>query len=956
MTSSSAAKAYFASTDYYASCPGDWLGKGAEMLGLVGSDNLMHFWSLADNLDPRTGKQLTAAHRDDRRVGMDLTFNSTKSVGIARELAGPDNAGDPRIEDAHREAVEYAMGFVEADMQTRVRIGGADDDRVTGNMVAYRVTHRDTRISPEDQRPDMSLHDHVFVFNATFDPEERRWKAAQMGQIKHDAPYYEAIFHNRLAHNLQAIGYGVRRDGKAFEVAGIDRPLIEKFSRRTKQIEAVTAKLGITNPDSKAKLGATTRLGKAKELADDLNGYYVSRLTDVEKRQLTRLRGQTSYRSDEEKAVRFAIGHIFERQSVVEERKLYETAIRHGIGSVTPEEIQKEVKRQGGLYKDRQVTTRAVLAEESRIIDFAREGKGTMRPLGRGVPVAVRTDTDIAMPTALAQQKSRPDESKRLLRSDMTTDGSYPATLSPEQQAVSSDHIADVSKKVGLRAGSNPHSASVPAEKHRATAHPLSPEQSALVKHILTSPDQVVLVVGDAGTGKTRSVRTAFDAIHCPVEMLAPSADASRGVLRSEGFSKADTVKSFLLSDERQDRVKNGVIWVDEAGMLPIRDLSALADIARAHNARLILQGDPKQHRSPARHGNMMNVLQEYAGLPVGRLSEIWRQKHQGYKRIVADIAHGDRSGAFDGLAYLGWVQKVEDNAPLVDDYVAALDAKKTVLVVAPTHAEGDEVTADIRARLKRDSKLGKDDHEVRQLVAANWTEAERGDLERYDGSEVLVFHRNSGTFKAGQVVRVAEFQPGDHWKSAAHFSVYHEAKLSVAASDTIRITANGKTADGHKLNNGSLYRVKGFAKNGSLVLDNGWTVAKDFGHLSHGYVSTSHAAQGKTVDRVLIAMGGESRRAINAEQFYVSVSRGRESAKVYSDMTAEELKLAIQRADQRRSATELMKPKRKRRVYDRVRNLLAKGRDRFKGLHGGLEVGDKQRELKKEKEYGLER
>src|SRR5436190_1980975 len=134
MTSSAAAKNYFASTDYYASCPGDWLGKGAEMLGLVGSENQMHFYSLADNLDPRTGKQLTAATRDGRRVGMDLTFNSTKSVGIARELAGIDNAGDPRIEKAHREAVAYAMGFVEADMQTRVRVGGADHDRVTGNL------------------------------------------------------------------------------------------------------------------------------------------------------------------------------------------------------------------------------------------------------------------------------------------------------------------------------------------------------------------------------------------------------------------------------------------------------------------------------------------------------------------------------------------------------------------------------------------------------------------------------------------------------------------------------------------------------------------------------------------------------------------------------------------------------------------------------------------------------
>ena len=57
----------------------------------------------------------------------------------------------------------------------------------------------------------------------------------------------------------------------------------------------------------------------------------------------------------------------------------------------------------------------------------------------------------------------------------------------------------------------------------------------------------------------------------------------------------------------------------------------------------------------------------------------------------------------------------------------------------------------------------------------------------------------------------------------------------------------------------------------------------------------------------MLIAMGGESIPAINAEQFYVSVSRGRESAGLYSDLSPDELRQAIQRSDSRKSATELM-------------------------------------------------
>ena len=131
MTSSDAAKAYFAKTDYYASCPGDWLGKGAAMLGLDGSSNQMHFWSLADNLHPQTGEPLTTYTRDGRRVGVDFTFNSSKSVGIARELAGVGNAGDPRVEQAHRKAVAYTVGLIEDDMQARVRAGGENGNRTS---------------------------------------------------------------------------------------------------------------------------------------------------------------------------------------------------------------------------------------------------------------------------------------------------------------------------------------------------------------------------------------------------------------------------------------------------------------------------------------------------------------------------------------------------------------------------------------------------------------------------------------------------------------------------------------------------------------------------------------------------------------------------------------------------------------------------------------------------------
>lgn len=156
-----------------------------------------------------------------------------------------------------------------------------------------------------------------------------------------------------------------------------------------------------------------------------------------------------------------------------------------------------------------------------------------------------------------------------------------------------------------------------------------------------------------------------------------------------------------------------------------------------------------------------------------------------------------------------------------------------------------------------------------------------------------------------GQRVRAGEGPlPLDQ---AARFQVFREATLKLAAGDVIRITRNGETADErYRLNNGALYTVQGFTVDGDIRLANGWTIAPDFGHLTHGYVVTSHASQGKTVDRVLIGQSSNSFPASSREQFYVSASRGRERVTVYTDDKGALLE-AVSRSDERLTATEFL-------------------------------------------------
>src|SRR5437660_6227193 len=93
---------------------GQWMGQGAQSLGLTGSTHTDEFVNLCRNLHPDTGERLTQrqngkritvdtdgkvhAHAN-RRVLYDFTLSPPKSVSIAA-LIGDDQ----RIIDAHDEA------------------------------------------------------------------------------------------------------------------------------------------------------------------------------------------------------------------------------------------------------------------------------------------------------------------------------------------------------------------------------------------------------------------------------------------------------------------------------------------------------------------------------------------------------------------------------------------------------------------------------------------------------------------------------------------------------------------------------------------------------------------------------------------------------------------------------------------------------------------------------------
>lgn len=454
---------------------------------------------------------------------------------------------------------------------------------------------------------------------------------------------------------------------------------------------------------------------------------------------------------------------------------------------------------------------------------------------------------------------------------------------------------------------------------------PLNQDQKDAIKHILGSRDNITLVQGGAGTGKTTLMQETAKAIKAraglEVFTFAPTAKASRDVLRKEGFSKADTLHKLLNSQELQQTVAGGVLWIDEAGLVSAKQMKNTLELAKTLGCRVILSGDSRQHSS-VEAGDSLRLLEKYSGLPMASLQAVVRQTGF-YRDAVEQISLGNMEKGFAILdGKLNAVKEIADKgervAALVDDYLRAVEQEKTALVVSPTHKEVNLVIDGIRSGLKERGFIGADDKNLLRLVALNYTNAQKQHFANFEPGQVIAFTQNTkGGFAIGSRFYVVSvdmqgqkigLSANPKAKTPTHtlplnaperFNVYKAEQLPLSISDEIRITQGGKDVDGNRVSNGAVFRVVGFTKGGHIKLNNGRMLHKDFGFIAHAYATTSHSSQGATVDRVFMAQSAESFAATSKEQFYVSVSRGRKSVTIYTD-SKENLKREIQQTSAR--------------------------------------------------------
>ncbi|RWA36899.1 MobF family relaxase [Xylella fastidiosa] len=976
-----AAAHYFsAADDYYAKDKeniGEWQGQGAQALGLTGPVEQMQLSRLLDGQLPNGERIQTTFDPTDnkKRMGLDLTFSAPKSVSMQALVAG-----DKDVTAAHDRAVTRALEQVERLAEARKKIKGKSYRERTGNMVIGKFRHEMSRAK------DPQLHTHSVVLNMT-QRADGAWRALSNEDIFLVQHEVDALYKTELAHGLKELGYAIRLvdDKGNFELAHISRDQIEGFSARSLIIEEALANQGKTRATAttleKQIISLATRprkdesdrelvkqywVEKSRELGIDYGPHshldahtyeigdgFDGRSTTKKTNNYIKATSLPASFTPAQAVVQYAINHLTEREAVVRETLLASTALRRAVGLAGPDEVRAEIKRLVG---------HGALIEAVPAYHMADRKNGPVLSSG-------------GWKSYLQELKGWSDKQAQQYVSNAIKQGS----LVPAEKRYTT-HKALRREKAILAIERSGRGAVEPimtatAVRKALELTMLNDGQRSAVETIVSTKNRFVGIQGDAGTGKTYTVKQAVALVSQTSDMgegyrivaLAPYGNQVK-TLKNEGL-EAHTLASFLATRDKPIDGKT-IVLLDESGVVGARQMEQVMRIVEKAGARMVFLGDTKQTEA-IEAGKPFAQLQQ-DGMQTARISEIQRQKEPELKIAVKYAADGRIT---QSIAHIKHVEELKETTErhraIVNDYIKLTDAeRRETLIIAGTNEARREINRMVRESLDLSGKGRK----FESLTRVDMTQAQRRFAPSYQRNMVVQPEKDykKAGLKRGEIYSVKEALPGNalvlqhsdgttitiNPRKATQLSVYHLERTELAVGDTIRINRNDP---GRDLTNGDRMRVAsvigGMIKLESVEQKDGrpmrsleLPVNKPL-HLEHAYVSTVHSSQGLTKNRVLITLDTKS-RTTSMNLYYVAISRARNETRIYTN-SIRELPTAIARCFDKSTALAIQ---RERQLHRRHADLQSKGAVDGKQVlqHQKLERQHKQlASSKKSLEYG---
>lgn len=922
--------------DYYSRDAGAtaWHGEGARRLGATGAVDVKRFHAMlrgefGDGV--RAGRSI---RKDSRaRAGIDLTFSAPKSLTL-QALVG----ADARLVQAHDAAVEHTLNYIEAQLtQARQKDHGKTRVEQTANLIVATFRHETARPTP-DSPPDPNLHTHAVIMNAT-QRKDGTWVALSNEQIVKLRKLQDAVYMAELDKRVRELGYGVRYEKNHIELAHITREQIDVFSKRSAQVVSALAargkERGSASHAQRQMLTLATRQQKSAQLTrDDLFRHWViqakeagmafsaghhpvtpekSLKTDPTKPDANP-EGETERQPSEfmaNVALGWAIKHLSERESLMPESELLAMAVRHAGGHVSPLDVKKAIQRKlddGSLlsnalqYCSAEDPQGPARTREQWATEWTTKRATTLNPEHLAAQQLFRADALTAVDAAIAEGSllfSEPTYATRL-------------ALEAEHRIVAAE-----------RQGRNALQPIMPtAELQEAIQDKgLTAGQRDAVEMILNHPDQITGIQGMAGTGKSYALQTAKVLLERQgMTMVAVAPFGSQvNNLRDDGIA-AQTVSAFLKARDKRrakhDMGPSTVVVIDEAGVIPVRQMDKLLAQVQATGAKIVTLGDTAQTKA-VEAGRAFALLQEQ-GMKTVVMSDIQRQQNERLREAVTLAATGRAS---ESLRLLDDVVCIPDAITTDEHGGQSRDGKDRYHAIAGEYANLTQyeqaktliVTGTNASRQAINDRVHKllglkgQGKTYSLLTRHDTTRAERRCAKYYTVGDIIQPERDYRCgLRRGQLYKVTQRDEhadritvvpyGDqrtgkqatetieiNLRSLSKLSVYQEHHSELSPGDWVRITRNDAALDlvnGQRLQVISVSNDQVTLKAGNRRIE--LPAAKPL-HLDHAYATTAHSAQGLTCDRVLYNAESHSRTTAQ-DTYYVSISRERHSVKVFTN------------------------------------------------------------------------
>lgn len=866
VSSAGAAFSYFSEKDdYYRAdaSSAEWHGKGAAMAGLSGDVDSQDFRAVLEG--KINGAQV--GHADAHAPGWDMTFSAPKSVSIAALVNR-----DERLVAAHDQATRAALDHVEREvMATRQRgFGGRYEYRLTDSMVAAVFRHASSR------NQDPQLHSHAVIANATRDPVTKDWVSVHSRDLYRAQVEAGAIYTNELARGAREAGYTIdwtvnAAGNPSFELREIPEHVRDAFSSRSTEKDAWLRAKGIDpeTASSKAKEAAVldTRSPKEHVPATELHARWQDHAQeiayDTRSKPVAHQTTRESRLATADEAIRVGIAHLSERDSRFTERALLHEARIASQGRADDSDLKAALR---GAWSRGELIHR----------EAWQRGPGNERVQGVGLTTRQGIETEHSM-----------------LR-----------------HAEHIDQHGRGAPRIGEHANQLHSAQSIDARierREQVTGHEFTPEQRQAIHGILRSDSGLHIVQGHAGTAKTTTVLATVAATAreggWEVRAMAPTGSAAQSLGDAIG-AKGETVTAVLNGPPTTGANQPAQAWIiDEAGMVSAKDMNALLAAAEKQQTHVILVGDERQIGSVAAGAAFAQIKAQYPANTY-ELTEIKRQTSTQLKAAVYDAIRGDIKEALAKVNVTEQRDRAEAIALIADRYQGHVHAGRNTLVVTLSRDDRRDANAAIQTR-RIDAGEVRNVQPLRALDGKQWTPAQQSDAARYQPGDVIQAGRNfKNGPQRGETLTVTQSKDGrvmaqgerGEWifdpKRVNAFRVHTAREQAIGEGDRIVAKANlyARDAEGAsvKLRTGEMFDVKAI-KDGRLEVSraSGQSVMLDGRHglsIDLGYAQTANQAQGKTSDAVIGYMRSSQTNLADQTRAYVTLSRAREHADVFTD------------------------------------------------------------------------